>query len=429
MVQLAQLLALLSLGLSVWRLFPLKPPLDFPPAGSQSAGSTNPAPTELHLILAILLSPLKLLSGALTAIATLAGAVGALLGILSRSPLALLVAGAGAFLSARYLRQLTEPHAGFEAAFGPGWQRRIPSEQAASMLRRRWTPYLPAAPAPRWVCDLPFWTPPDGRRQLLCDLWQPPKVIPPSGLALVFFHGGGWHQFDKDSLTRPFFRHLAAQGHVIMDVAYRLHPETNLAGMVADSKRAIAWLKANALRYAIDPDRIVVAGGSAGGHLALMVAFTPDHHELAPVDLQGIDTSVRAVVAYYPVVDLQAYMAYNNYRTTKIGPLDLTSPQEVVPAVLGGTPGENPVRYRLLSPRSHVGADCPPTLLLAAGHDHAVPVEPIRALHRSLVRAGVSSVYVEYPGAEHAFDLVLPRTSPAAQPVWHDVERFLSLVA
>ena len=161
---------------------------------------------------------------------------------------------------------------------------------------------------------------------------------------------------------------------------YRLHPETDLVGMVADSKRAVAWLKANAPRYAVDPDRIVVAGGSAGGHLALMTAYTPGHPDLTPQDLQGVDASVRAVVAFYPVVDLQAYMAYNVYRTTKIGPLDLTSPQEVVPL--------DPIR--------------------------ALHGSPHGSLHGSLAKAVVPSVYVEHPGAEHAFDLVLPRISSLA---------------
>ena len=88
-----------------------------------------------------------------------------------------------------------------------------------------------------------------------------------------------------------------------------------------------------------------------------------------------------------------------------------------------------PATYRLLSPLSHVGPGCPPTLLLAAGHDHAVPLDPIRALHSGLSSSGAPSVYVDYRGAEHAFDLVLPRISPLAQPARHDVERFLALIS
>jgi acetyl esterase/lipase len=292
------------------------------------------------------------------------------------------------------------------------------------------------APTPRWQRDVVFGTigPADAGdgatepRQLHCDLWQPPPGTAPSGLAFVYFHGGGWHQYDKDSLTRPFFRHLAAQGHSVMDVAYRLYPETDLSGMVGDGKRAVAWIKANAARYGVDPERIVIAGGSAGGHLALLIAYTPGHPDLTPPDLEKADTAVRAVVALYPVVDLGAYMAYNDYATFKLGPLAFPSPRDVVPDLLGGMPDEVPERYELVSPLSHVGPACPPTLLLQAGHDHVVPVESVRALHRRLVEAGVPAVYVEFPGSEHAFDMALPRLSPAAQAAWTDIDRFLALI-
>jgi acetyl esterase/lipase len=247
-------------------------------------------------------------------------------------------------------------------------------------------------------------------------------------LAYVFFHGGGWHQFSKDSLTRPFFRHLAAQGHVVMDVAYRLHPEADLIGMVGDAKRAVAWMKANAERYGADPEWIIVAGGSAGGHLALLAAYTPGHPELTPADIRGLDSTVRAVVASYPVVDLRSYLTNNDYRTIDFGLFEVTSPREVVPRLVGGTPAQVPERYDLLTPTNHVSPECPPTLLLQAGHDHVVPIEPVRDLHRKLVAAGVPAIYIEYPATEHVFDFVLPRFSPAARAVWHEIDRFLALV-
>ena len=121
----------------------------------------------------------------------------------------------------------------------------------------------------------------------------------PSGLAFIYFHGSAWVFLDKDFGTRPFFHHLAAQGHVIMDVAYlgRLYPETGIEGMVGDVRRSVAWLKANALVYGVNPDRIVIGGGFAGGHIALLaVVYTEGHPETTPPDTRGLDTSVRGVV-------------------------------------------------------------------------------------------------------------------------------------
>ena len=101
----------------------------------------------------------------------------------------------------------------------------------------------------------------------------------------------------KDYGTRPFFRYLTGQGHVVMDVAYRLSPETAIPGMVGDVKRAIAWMKCNAARYGASPEKIVIGGGSAGGHISLLAAYAPDHLDLTPVDAKGEDLSVRGVIS------------------------------------------------------------------------------------------------------------------------------------
>jgi acetyl esterase/lipase len=415
-MQPVRILVLSALFLSALRLVHLKP----------LVGPTLP----------ILLVPFRLLADALAPFTALAGAISALLGLLRRDRLALVAGAISCALSARHVRSVSRPHDGLERAFGPHWrgdiERKLSSHAMSHMLPRRWTPFLQQGATPHRESDRCFWTMPgsDGRDPLplLCNIWQPPQGRPRSGLALIYFHGGGWHQYDKGLLTGPFFRHLAAQGHVVMDAAYRLYPNTDLAGTVADAKRAVAWMKANAGRYGVDPERIVVAGGSAGGHLALMAAYAPNHTELTPEDLRGVDTSLSGVVAFYPVVDLRSYVAYNSYATTKFGPLELTSPREVVAGLLGGTPEEVPDRYDLLSPRHHVSAQCPPTLLLQGSHDHVVPLEPLRSLYRELDGAGVPVVYVEYPATEHAFDLVLPAVSPSAQAAWYDVARFLALL-
>lgn len=88
-----------------------------------------------------------------------------------------------------------------------------------------------------------------------CDVWRPPAHVPPSGLAMVYLHGSAYYILDKDTGTRPLFRHLTGKGHVIVDVAYRLFPDTDVPGMVADAKRAVAWVKAHATDFGIRPGR------------------------------------------------------------------------------------------------------------------------------------------------------------------------------
>jgi acetyl esterase/lipase len=232
-----------------------------------------------------------------------------------------------------------------------------------------------------------------------------------------------------------------------MDVSYRLIPETNVPGMQGDVKRALAWLKRNADRYGINPDNIVLGGGSAGSHLALLAAYAPYHPLFTPEDVRGVDLSVRGVVGYYNAGD------YRRESRAAINPtvleqtaarlltnlLESWSGSEIAVddrgdwdshLFLGGGPDEWPELYRQISPIVHVGPDTPPTLQLAGEHDVYVSGSgAVPALHHKLQEAGVPSLYVELPRTDHAFDLFFPAVSPAAQTAMYDVDRFLALMA
>jgi acetyl esterase/lipase len=163
-----------------------------------------------------------------------------MLALVARAPLTAASGAIATILFTRYILRAAASHDGFERAFGSGWQDRIHTERLARVLKRRWSPRLPRVPNPRCERDVVFATIPGSDRQLLCDVWQPTVGMAPSGLALIYFHGGGWHFTDKDYGTRPFFRHLTAQGHVAMDAANCLCPEVSVRGQVHDVKRAVA---------------------------------------------------------------------------------------------------------------------------------------------------------------------------------------------
>lgn len=365
----------------------------------------------------------KMLATALSPLVALFGIGHALHGMGSSRRATQIAGGASGALALFYTWRVLTQHTGFEQVFGPHWRDRITPAQAARTRRARWLWYLPQgispAPKPRWTRDVIYWRLPlpetNTVRPLLCDVWQPPKGVRPSGLALIYCHGGSWRYLNKDIGTRPIFRYLAAQGHVVMDIAYRLWPETDLYGMVGDVKRAIVWLKANAHRYGVNPERIVVSGGSAGGHLALLTAYTPHHPALTPADVCDADTSVRAVVSFYGAVDMRA-----TYKNVPGNP--------EIGLLLGGSPDAAPDMYALASPIEHVGPQCPPTLLIQGTHDWYMPLEATRALHRKLLGAGVPAVYAEFPQTDHAFDLVLPRYAPAARAARRTLNHFLGLM-
>lgn len=395
--------------------------------------------------------PLRLLAQALAPVLGLIGIVAALVGLRRRNG-ALVTAGfLGAALNAHYIQRVSSHHDAFARAFGPDWEQRIPLELRPRLWPRRWTPLTPPPPAIR-LPDIRYGVSTDGT-PLLADLWLPPTHITHSGLGIIYIHGGAWRRGDKDAGTRPFFRRLAGQGHVILDIAYSLGPKVPLTQMVGDVKRAILWLKAHAADYDIRPDRIVLIGGSAGGHLALLAAYTPNHPELPPGPEAG-DTSVRAVAAFYPPTDLlaiyresqaliedllgaqneatrlRAWAALATFRALGFVPRARAGSEEMnyIARLLGGRPETVPHLYRLLSPVAHLGPHCPPTLLLQGSDDFFGFAPTVRRFYEALLAAGVVAVLIEYPHADHAFDLVLPRLSPVAQAAVYDVERFLALM-
>jgi len=382
----------------------------------------------------------KLAAAALSLEWAFLGAVGAVLGWVYQAYWAVPIGVVGAGILFYYGWQNTRSHNGFEKAFGAGWSDLISPQQAKQMVKRRWQLFvnMKASPKPIVEKDLAFWKVEGTNREILCDLWRPANGNV-SGLAFIFFHGSGWVAGDKDFGTRPFFNHLVVQGHTVMDVAYRLCPEVQLNEMVGDAKRAVAWMKDNAEKYGVDPSKVVLAGGSAGAHVAMLGAYTPNHSGFTPEILKNVDLSVCGVVSYYGPVDLEAgYIPWREANPnsdlpsppigTKIESMEAFKYAGRMDILLGGSPEEVPDMYKMAAPITHVNSGTPPTLFLQGTTDVLVPVEPTKALYTKLVEAGVPAVMVIFPTTEHMFDFMFPQFSPPAQSALYDVDRFLALV-
>lgn len=402
---------------------------------------------------------IKLFASALSPLLVLVGVLDVFVGIATCSVFISLIGMYDVLIFLVHIFRITLPPAlssNFESAFGLNWGNHISAEQKKHFLPNRTILRLPAVPIPRLVQDISFATIPGNNRKLLCDVWQPNETVIPSGLAFIYMHGSAWYILDKDVGTRPFFSHLAAQGHVIMDVAYRLSPETDMKGMVNDVKRAIVWMKENAITYGVNPVTIVVGGGSAGGHLALLASYTASNPQFTPEELVGKDSSVCGVVSLYGPTDLKAmYFHTNQHLTTRSNPgmakkeVLTQLPKWMIKRMggayyrlkfdkgfanagtfaplLGGHPDECPEQYALYSPVTHVHAQCPATILIHGEHDVIAPVKTARILHSLLVEKKVPTVLHILSQTDHAFDLILPKISPSAHTAIYDVERFLAL--
>jgi acetyl esterase/lipase len=380
-----------------------------------------------------------LAAGAFSPYWAIMGIAGAVIGLLYQAYWAIPMGIVSAGMMIWFVWRCTREHGGFEKAFGAGWSDQIHPDQAKHMVQRRWKWFLKmkASPEPSWERDIPFWKVPEYDRELLCDIWSPSDGNV-SGLAFVFCHGSAWYMLDKDFGTRPFFRHLVAQGHTVMDVAYRLCPEVDIYGMIGDVKHAIAWMKANADRYGVNPEKIVLVGGSAGGHLALLAGYTPQTPEFTPEDLKNVDLSVCGVISYYGQTDLLVEYEHLGLQQLFAGlPPVPTGPDTALGSrdfgrmdiLLGGHPEDAPHLFEFASPITHIHSGTPPTLLIQGDKDLMIPVDATRAHYKKLVESGVPAVNVVFPWANHAFDLLFPQISPPAQSALYDVDRFLALVA
>jgi acetyl esterase/lipase len=383
----------------------------------------------------------KLAAAALSPLWCLCGIVGALLGWLSGAWPAVAAGGVAVLCMAWYMWTVTSGRGPYATAFEEEKVKQPAANPPAHILKHHWIPYLPDPKKgePRWERNIPFWTISGTDRQLLCDVWQPPEGIPASGLALIFLHGSAWMVFDKDYGTRPFFRQLAAQGHVIMDVSYRLCPEVGIQDMVGDVKRAVAWMKAHANHYGVDPKRIVLGGASAGGHLSMLAAYAPNHPWMTPEEIRENDLSVAGVLTYYGPSDLRAVYEHTSQQRlvdlsrVPLGDADALGKSKFANSgrldiLLQGHPSEVPEAYDLASPITHVHPGCPPTLFIQGEQDLITPVAATRIIYNKLKKMGVPAVNIVYPCTNHMFDLVLPRLSPVSQSALYEVERFLALL-
>ncbi len=233
---------------------------------------------------------------------------------------------------------------------------------------------------------------------------------------LLQIHGGGWVIGSKNEQGLPLMTHMAQRGWVCVSVNYRLSPHATFPDHLVDVKAAVAWIRDNIRDYGGDPNFIVVTGGSAGGHLAALVALTPNDAVYQP-GFEHKNTCVQGAVPMYGVYDF-----VDRFRTFQNPEIHHLLEGKVMKASLD----EAPEAYEKASPIAWVRPDAPPFMVVHGELDTLVPVEQARhfvAALRAVSKQPV--VYAEIPGAQHAFDLF---PSLRCQHVIHGIERFLSFI-
>jgi acetyl esterase/lipase len=256
-------------------------------------------------------------------------------------------------------------------------------------------PYPFTPRAVRVVRDVPYG--PLKKRNFL-DVYVPRDQALPEGGSrpvLLQVHGGGWTISQKRHQARPLMHALTARGWVCVSINYRLSPWAKFPDHIVDVKRAIAWVKEHVHEFGGDPARIVITGGSAGGHLSSLAALTPNEAAFQP-GFEGKDTSVAACVPLYGVYDFLD--RHNDRRDQSI--------RALLRVVMRSSAQASRSLWEQASPLSWINEEAPPFFVIHGSDDCLAWVEEARRFVAELRKVSKKPVlFAELPRAQHAFEV------------------------
>jgi acetyl esterase/lipase len=229
-----------------------------------------------------------------------------------------------------------------------------------------------------------------GDTDLKLDLAMPKEGTGPFP-AVVCIHGGAWREGNRQDLSKTI-EVFAGRGYVAVTVSYRLSDVAPFPAQIEDCKAAVRWLRANAQKYKIDPERIGALGFSAGAHLACLLGTARKDDGLEGNGGNPEQSSrIQAVVSFF-------------------GPTDLTTKdwsdhveKDILIPFLGGTIDEKPEQYRKASPVQYASKESPPFLFFHGTEDKLVGIRQSQMLAKKLRTAGVAADIVEMEGEGHGW--------------------------
>jgi acetyl esterase/lipase len=234
-----------------------------------------------------------------------------------------------------------------------------------------------------------------GTREMHLDLFQPKGKGPFP--AVIVVHGGAWIT-GNHAMENPFAMELARRGYVAATVEYRLSNEAKYPAPIHDLKASVRWLRANAARYRIDPNRIAAVGASAGGHLVALLGATN-----GMTNFEGENGNTRVSSTVESVVDIDGTATFidpGNIEKEKKGPFDTNT------RLIGGTFEEKAQVWKDASPIMHVNKRSSPVLFINSSSYR--PFQQREEMSAKLRALGIISEIVVIPDTPHPFWLFHP---------------------
>ncbi len=241
--------------------------------------------------------------------------------------------------------------------------------------------------------DIPYRTAPAGKE--VPEYWKLDLAIPKKGKnpfpAVVCIHGGGWRAGNRKQLSK-LTQVLAKKGFVAATISYRLSNVAKFPAQIEDCKAAVRFLRANAKKYRIDPERIGCVGFSAGGHLVCLLGAA-DKEEMLEGDGGNLDQSsrVQAVVSFFGPTDFIVKRWSQTVENVYLVPF------------LGGKYEEARETYKKASPLKYVSKDDPPFLFFHGDKDTLVGLHNSRDMSAALRKVGVRAELVIMEGSGHGW--------------------------
>jgi len=241
----------------------------------------------------------------------------------------------------------------------------------------------------RVIRAIPYLSHPTARQNF--DLYLPGNPGRRPFPLVVWIHGGAWLSGDKDWNN---VKYLVRHGYALASVDYRFSTEARFPAQIQDCNAAMNFILAHATNFGIDPRRFVVAGGSAGGHLALLLGFARTNTEF------GADPAVKplAILDFFGPTDFNHML---DDLTTIHSESGLHLLHDAGPKLLGEPVDQPSERAKNASPITYVNTACPPVLILQGGRDELVPARQSRRLQSALGQAGVKNQLILIEAAGH----------------------------
>lgn len=228
--------------------------------------------------------------------------------------------------------------------------------------------------------DLPYKK--AGNWEGLMDLFIPKDAAQPTAL-IVFVHGGGWTQGARGSANQ--FKMFFKKGYAVANIEYRLAKDAPAPAAVEDVRTALCFLLQNS-RYNIDPNKVVLMGGSAGGHLALLAAYQEDDNRFDIDCNYQKPIKIAAVIDKYGITDVWEYIHSKNGSRN---------------AIWLGNKSNDPEFAKLLSPLTYVKKTSPPTFIVHGTADPSVNYQHSVSLKEALDKNGVKNKMISVQDGLH----------------------------